>query len=198
MKKVVVMGGGTGSFTVLRGLKEYPVDISAIVSMSDDGGSTGILRDELGVLPSGDIRQCLVALSESSQEMRELINYRFEEGSLKGHSFGNLLLSALEKTSGGFSKGVEEAMRILKVKGEVIPVTEDDVRLNAELRSGEVLCGETNIDNGNMQDSGVRRVFYQKDARANPKAIDRIANADLIIIGPGSCLLYTSPSPRDS
>jgi uncharacterized cofD-like protein len=186
MKKIVVIGGGTGSFTVLSGLKEYPIDISAIVSMSDDGGSTGILRDELGVLPSGDIRQCLVALSESSKEMRELISYRFEDGSLKGHSFGNLLLSALEKTSGNFSKGVEEAMKILKVKGEVIPVTEDDVRLKAELSSGEILHGETNIDCSNMQNSGVKRVFYQKRAKANPKAIDRIINADLIVIGPGS------------
>ena len=91
-KKIVTIGGGTGSFTLLSGLKKYPVDISAVVSMMDDGGSTGILRDELGVLPPGDVRQCLVALSDSSKEMRELMNYRFDKGGLKGHSFGNLFL----------------------------------------------------------------------------------------------------------
>src|SRR5476649_193981 len=104
-KKIVTIGGGTGSFTLLTGLKKYPVDISAIVSMADDGGSTGVLRDELGVLPPGDVRQCLVALSDSSRLMRSLMNYRFEDGGLSGHSFGNLFLSALEKINKSFSKG---------------------------------------------------------------------------------------------
>ena len=108
MKKIVVIGGGTGNFTVLSGLKKYNIDLSAVVSMADDGGSTGILRDELGVLPPGDVRQCLVALSDSSRLMRSLMNYRFENGSLQGHSFGNLLLSALEKVTGGFDRAVEE------------------------------------------------------------------------------------------
>ncbi|MBT4805576.1 YvcK family protein, partial [Candidatus Woesearchaeota archaeon] len=99
MKKVVTLGGGTGNFTVLRGLKKYNLDLTAIVSMADDGGSTGVLRDELGVLPPGDVRQCLVALSDSSKLMRNLMNYRFENGSLGGHNFGNLLLSALEKVT---------------------------------------------------------------------------------------------------
>ncbi|MCB1110497.1 MAG: YvcK family protein, partial [Chlamydiia bacterium] len=113
MKKVVVMGGGTGNFTVLRGLKKHHVDLSAIVSMADDGGSTGILRDELGVLPPGDVRQCLVALSDSSRMMRSLMNYRFENGGLGGHSLGNLILSALEKVTGSFERAVEEMGRIL-------------------------------------------------------------------------------------
>src|SRR5438034_11481826 len=108
LKKVVVIGGGTGNFVVLRGLKKYPLDLTAIVSMADDGGSTGVLRDELGVLPPGDIRQCLVALSESEMIMRELFNYRFEQGGFKGHNFGNLFLSALEKITGSF----EEAVRV--------------------------------------------------------------------------------------
>ena len=128
MKKVVVIGGGTGNFAVLRGLKGYNVDLSAIVSMADDGGSTGILRDELGVLPPGDVRQCLVALSNSSNMMRSLMNYRFENGGLEGHSFGNLLLSALEKVTGSFEKAVEEMGKILFIKGKVIPVTTHHIR----------------------------------------------------------------------
>src|SRR3982751_1572859 len=108
MKKVVVIGGGTGNFTVLRGLKNYPVDLSAIVSMADDGGSTGMLRDELGVLPPGDVRQCLVALSES-ERIRELFNYRFDGGKFEGHAFGNLFLTALEKMTGNFAEAVETA-----------------------------------------------------------------------------------------
>ena len=127
MKKVVTIGGGTGSFMLLSGLKQYPIALSAIVSMADNGGSTGMLRDELGVLPPGDVRQCLVALSDSSQMLRRLMNYRFEEGGLTGHSFGNLFLSALEKITGNFSLGVEEAAKILNVKGAVIPVTHTDL-----------------------------------------------------------------------
>src|SRR5512147_2222622 len=111
IKNIVTIGGGTGSFMLLSGLKKYPINISAIVSMADDGGSTGMLRDELGVLPPGDVRQCLVALSDSSATMRELMNYRFGGKQLKGHSFGNLFLSALEKISGSFSKGIEKAGR---------------------------------------------------------------------------------------
>ncbi|KKW06083.1 MAG: hypothetical protein UY41_C0036G0006, partial [Candidatus Moranbacteria bacterium GW2011_GWE1_49_15] len=130
---------------LLSGLKKYPVDISAIVSMADDGGSTGVLRDELGVLPPGDVRQCLVALSDSSKILRELMNYRFENGGLKGHSFGNLFLSALEKINGGFSAGVEEASKILNVKGEVIPVTDQDTKLYMELLNGDKLRGEEEI-----------------------------------------------------
>ena len=120
MKKVVVIGGGTGNFVVLSGLKRYDVELSAIVTMADDGGSTGILRDELGVLPPGDVRQCLVALSNSSRLMRNLMDYRFSNGGLEGHSFGNLLLSALEKVTGSFEKAVEEAGQIISIKGKVI------------------------------------------------------------------------------
>src|SRR3989338_3690809 len=145
MKKVVVIGGGTGNFVVLRGLKKYNVDLSAIVSMADDGGSTGILRDELGVLPPGDVRQCLVALSDSSRLMRSLMNYRFENGGLQGHSFGNLFLSALEKVTGSFEKAVDEAGKILSIRGKVIPVTTHHVRLKMILKNGKTLESEKEI-----------------------------------------------------
>src|SRR4030042_6446634 len=111
-KNIVTIGGGTGSYVLLSGLKKYPVNLSAIVSMVDDGGSTGVLRDELGVLPPGDVRQCLVALSDSSDILRDLMNYRFENGGLKGHSFGNIFLSALEKINRNFAQGVAEAAKI--------------------------------------------------------------------------------------
>lgn len=186
-KNIVTIGGGTGSFTLLTGLKNYPVNISAIVSMADDGGSTGVLRDELGVLPPGDVRQCLVALSDSSQMLRELMNYRFEEGGLKGHNFGNLLLSALEKISGGFQAGVEEAARILNIKGEVVPVTNEDARLFMDLKNGKKLNGEINIGlNSDIQSVGLKKIYFYPEIKANPVAIKKILEADLVIIGPGN------------
>jgi uncharacterized cofD-like protein len=186
-KRIVTIGGGTGSFTLLSGLKKYPVDISAIVSMADDGGSTGVLRDELGVLPPGDVRQCLVALSESSDMLRELLNYRFDKGSLKGHNFGNLLLSALEKIKGNFNDGVEEASKILNVKGEVIPVTNDHANLFLKLKNGKILEGEDEINhNFSIQQSGIEKMYFSPKVKANPKALKRIAEAEMIIIGPGN------------
>ncbi len=194
MKKVVVIGGGTGNFAVLKGLKNYDVDISAIVSMADDGGSTGILRDELGVLPPGDVRQCLVALSDSSRLMRSLMNYRFENGGLGGHSFGNLLLSALEKVTGSFEKAVEEASKILFIKGKVIPVTTHQVRLKMILDNRKVLEGEKEIYLSQEIDQGYKSIFLEPYPKANPHAIDEIMNADLIIMGPGG--LHTSLIPN--
>ncbi|HEY5259250.1 MAG TPA: gluconeogenesis factor YvcK family protein [Rhabdochlamydiaceae bacterium] len=194
MKKVVVIGGGTGNFAVLKGLKNYDVDISAIVSMADDGGSTGILRDELGVLPPGDVRQCLVALSDSSRLMRSLMNYRFENGGLGGHSFGNLLLSALEKVTGSFEKAVEEAGKILFIKGKVIPVTTHQVRLKMILDNRKVLEGEKDIYLSQEIDQGYKSIFLEPYPKANPHAIDEIMNADLIVMGPGG--LHTSLIPN--
>lgn len=185
-KNVVTIGGGTGSFMLLTGLKKYPLNISAIVSMADDGGSTGILRDELGVLPPGDVRQCLVALSESSKEFRDLMNYRFESGGLKGHSFGNIFLSALEKINGSFSKGVEEVMKLLNVKGEVIPVTDQDCRLLVRLKNKKIIKGQSELDyNKEIAKIGIEEIFLRPMVRANKKAIERIEKADFIIIGPG-------------
>src|SRR5271154_7496815 len=193
MKKIVVIGGGTGNFAVLQGLKDYELDISAIVSMADDGGSTGILRDELGVLPPGDVRQCLVALSNSSRLMRSLMNYRFENGGLGGHSFGNLLLSALEKVTGSFEKAVEEAGKILYIKGKVIPVTTHQVRLKMLLNDRKVLEGEKEVYLSKEIDRGYKSIYLEPYPKANPHAIDEIINADMIVIGPGG--LHTSIIP---
>jgi len=187
MKKVVTIGGGTGSFMLLSGLKSYPIELAAIVSMADDGGSTGILRDELGVLPPGDVRQCLVALSETPDMLRELMNYRFGNGGLEGHNFGNIFLSALEKITGNFGAGVEEAAKILNVRGEVVPVTLSNTRLYMELESGDLLSGEHEINvSKKFEKVGVKKVFLRPRPKANPLAVQKILEADLIIIGPGN------------
>lgn len=194
LKKVVVIGGGTGNFAVLRGLKRYPLDLTAIVSMADDGGSTGILRDELGVLPPGDVRQCLVALSNSSRLMRSLMNYRFENGGLGGHSFGNLFLSALEKVAGSFEKAVEEAGKILNIRGKVIPVTTHQVRLKMVLNNRSILEGEKEIYLSQEIDQGYKTIYLEPHPKVNPQVIDEISNADLLVIGPGG--LHTSLIPN--
>ncbi len=194
MKKIVVLGGGTGNFVVLRGLKQYEVDLTAIVSMADDGGSTGILRDELGVLPPGDVRQCLVALSNSSRLLRSLMNYRFENGNLGGHSFGNLLLSALEKVTGSFEKAVEEAGKILYIRGKVLPVTTHQVRLKMILSNRKVLEGEREIYLSQEIDKGYKSIFLEPYPRVNPRVLDEIKNADLMVLGPGG--LHTSIIPN--
>ncbi len=191
-KKVVVMGGGTGTFTVLTGLKEYPLDLTAVVAMSDDGGSTGTLRDELGVLPPGDVRQCLVALSKSDRLMRDLMNYRFSEGGLSGHNFGNLFLSALEKVTGSFDAAVEKASEILRIGGHVVPATLSDVSLVAHLRSGEAVRGQAKIFSADLMDH--KKIVLEPEANANPKAVRALREADAIVIGPGD--LYGSLIPN--
>lgn len=195
MKKIVTVGGGTGSYTVLRGLKNFDdIEISAIVSMADDGGSTGVLRDELGVLPPGDVRQCLVALSEHGDVIRSLMSYRFEEGILKGHSFGNILLAALEKTAGSFVKGVEVASDILKIKGKVIPVTEDVAHLVINLNNGEQLIGENIINHTDIQSIGVKNFSFKECVKINEHARLVILEANLIVLGPGN--FYCSLLPN--
>ncbi len=191
-KKVVVIGGGTGTFTVLCGLKNYPLDLTAVVSMSDDGGSTGILRDELGVLPPGDIRQCLVALSSSDRLMRKLMNYRFTNGSFTGHTFGNIFLSTLEKITDNFEEAVEKISEILSLRGQVIPATLDKVRLIAYLSNGIILRGQHLIQYSDLEK--LKKIFLQPRAMANPKAVKAIKQADLIVIGPGD--FYTSLIPN--
>ncbi|OGG50330.1 hypothetical protein A3C18_00240 [Candidatus Kaiserbacteria bacterium RIFCSPHIGHO2_02_FULL_54_11b] len=190
-KNVVVIGGGTGTFTVLSALKKYPLNLTAIVSMADDGFSTGILRDELGVLPPGDVRQCLVALSSSDMLMRQLMSYRFEKGALKGHSFGNLLLSALEKITGSFDSAVEKTAEILRIRGRVIPVTLDKVTLMAQVGK-RIIRGENNIQQTNLNGS-LKRIWLKPGGHANPKALAALRSADAIIIGPGN--LYASLVP---
>lgn len=187
MKQIVTVGGGTGSYTVLSGLKKLPdISLTALVSMSDDGGSTGVLRDELGVLPPGDIRQCLVALSEHSDIVRELINYRFNEGSLKGHSFGNILLAALEKVTGDFSRGVEVASEILKVNGKVIPITSNKAELVVKLSDNQIIFQENKIQEANLQNIGIQEIFYKNKVTLNKNAREAILKADYIILGPGN------------
>jgi uncharacterized cofD-like protein len=193
--KIVTIGGGTGQFTILSGLIEKNVDLSAIVNMVDDGGSTGILRDELGALPPGDIRQCLVALSKSSKTMRELFNYRFEKGSLSGHNFGNLLITALEKIKGDFGIAVEEVSKILAISGNVIPVTTDNTVLCLEHKNGKKIRGQHKIDNSFFEkNKGFEKLSLEPEAKLNPKAKQAILNADIIIIGPGS--FHTSIIPN--
>ncbi len=192
-KKIVVMGGGTGTFTVLSGLKYHPVDLSAVVTIADNGGSTGVLRDELGVLPPGDIRQCLVALSAGDDVLRNLFNYRFHEGSLSGHNFGNLFLSALEKVSGGPLSAIREAHRILNVRGRVIPVSARATNLFAELEDGKVIEGEHAIDEPDGDRASIRRCFLSPPVSANPEAITAIEEADIVVLGPGD--LFTSLIP---
>ncbi len=187
MKKIVTIGGGTGSFTTLSGLKNLSdVSLTALVSMADDGGSTGVLRDELGVLPPGDVRQCLVALSEHTDIVRKLISYRFGEGTLKGHSFGNIFLAALEKVTGDFVKGVEVASEILKIKGKVIPVTSNKATLSILLSDGALIEGEDKINHSDLEKIGIKRIFYRDNVEINENAQKAILEADYIILGPGN------------
>ncbi|MEK9181423.1 MAG: gluconeogenesis factor YvcK family protein, partial [Patescibacteria group bacterium] len=187
MKNIVTIGGGTGSYAVLSGLKNIPnISLTALVSMADDGGSTGVLRDELGVLPPGDVRQCLVALSEHSNTVRELMNYRFENGGLKGHSFGNIFLSALEKVTGNFTEGVEIASEILKIKGAVIPITRNKATLAIKLLNGKIIEGENKINHSEIQKIGIEKIFYKNKVKLNRNAKKAILEADYIILGPGN------------
>ncbi|OYW86565.1 hypothetical protein B7Z17_00095 [Candidatus Saccharibacteria bacterium 32-49-10] len=192
--KIAVIGGGTGSFTILSALKEHTSQLAAIVSMADDGGSTGVLRDELGALPPGDIRQCLVALSDSPR-IRDLFSYRFDGGTFEGHSFGNLFLTALEKMTGDFTEAVETASEILRVKGTVIPATLDNIRLKMEWQDVSVeLHGERVIDAEFFKnDPRKAQLSLVPRAKPNPTALLAIEQADIIVIAPGD--LYTSLGP---
>lgn len=194
--KIVVIGGGTGVFTVLSGLRKYPVNLSAIVSVADDGGSTGVLREEFGILPPGDVRRTMVALARSDDRLlSDLFSYRFSEGGLRGHTFGNIMLTALERITGSFEDAVYEAGRILGVSGQVLPVTFANVRLCAKLENGTVIKGEKNIDipqhDGNLK---IKKIFLEPKASINPRAAKAIHEADLVVIGPGD--LYTSLVPN--
>jgi uncharacterized cofD-like protein len=192
--KITVIGGGTGSFTLLSALKKHTRQLAAVVNMADDGGSTGVLRDELGALPPGDVRQCLVALSDSPK-IRDLFNYRFDEGTFQGHAFGNLLLTALEKMTGNFTEAVETASEILRVNGVVIPATLDNVRLKMEWpEASTILHGERVIDADFFKfDPRRANLSLSPTASANPTALAAIEQADLIVVAPGD--LYTSLGP---
>jgi len=196
-KNIVVIGGGTGSFVVLNALRNSPHNLSAILTMADDGGSTGMLREDFGILPPGDVRRALVALSHSDNKiLSELFNYRFQEGrGLTGHSFGNLFLTALERLTGDFQKAIDEAGKILNIKGWVIPVTLEHTHLMAKLENGKIIRGETNIDiPKHNPDLKIKKIWLEPKAKINPVARKAIQTADFIIIGPGD--LYTSILPN--
>ncbi|WP_035106963.1 gluconeogenesis factor YvcK family protein [Desulfovirgula thermocuniculi] len=190
--RIVVIGGGTGLAVLLKGLKRYTSNITAIVTVADDGGSSGRLRGELGMLPPGDIRNCLVALADKESLMEELLQYRFKAGDLAGHNLGNLLLAALNDMVGGFREAVQALSRVLAVRGQVLPVTLDNVVLGAELADGTLVCGESAIP---RYKKGIKRVFLiPGDCSPLPEALRAIAEADAVVLGPGS--LYTSVLPN--
>ena len=189
---IVVIGGGTGSFTLLSGLKNYTHNITALVNMVDDGGSTGQLRDELGVLPAGDVRQCLVALS-TSPKVRDLFNYRFDEGSMKGHAFGNLFMAALEKMTGNFTEAVKVAGEVLNIRGRVEPITFDNITLVTRLSDGTVVRGQHEAESLIIPVGERPWLDLEPTARINPQARPAILSADLVVIAPG--LLYGSLAP---
>ncbi len=198
-KRIVVIGGGTGSHAVLSGLKRMDCDLTAVVAMSDDGGSSGRLREELGQLPPGDVRQCLVALADDdgdTESLRRLFNHRFADGKgLKGHSFGNLVLSALTEITGSVDAAIREASQMLRIRGTVLPVTLSDSTLKAQLKDGSVIEGESCIDRrfGDGQ-TPIARVWLEPSALAFPPVLEAISKADAVVIGPGD--IYTSVLPN--
>jgi uncharacterized cofD-like protein len=188
--RIVVIGGGTGSFTLLQALKQITPSIAAVVNMSDDGGSTGVLRDELGVLPPGDARQCLVALSESP-EIRDLFSFRFGDGRLSGQSLGNIILSGLELQHGSFEKAVEVASKILRIRGRVLPVALGKHHL--VMQDGSITVdGQWNIAIHTIQQPNAR-VYLSPASVLNPKAATAIRRANLVVVAPGA--LYYSLLP---
>ncbi len=195
---IVVIGGGTGNFNVLSGLKAHDVDLTAIVAMSDSGGSSGRLRDELGQLPPGDVRQCLVALADAEQStvIRRLFTHRFTGGvGLNGHNVGNLLIAALTEITGGPERAIEAASRLLNIRGKVLPVTLSDTHLHAVLTNGTELATEGLIDaRGTEAGVEIDYVFLKPVAYAFPPAVEAITRADLVVMAPGD--LYTSLIPN--
>jgi uncharacterized cofD-like protein len=194
--KIVAIGGGTGLSTMLRGLKYYTSNITAIVTVGDDGGGSGALREELGILPPGDIRNCILALADTEPLMEELLQYRFKEGNLKNQSFGNLFLAAMDGISNNFEEAVKKMSSVLAVTGRVLPVTLEDMTLKARLKNGNVVEGESNIPSEVIkQKSPIERLFIQPvGAKALDEAVEAILDADAVILGPGS--LYTSVIPN--
>ena len=191
-KKVVVLGGGTGSSTLLRGLKEFPIDLTAIVSVCDDGNSTGVLREEFNIPAVGDIRRVLVSLSETEPLVMELFNYRFRTKSdLDGHTVGNLLLTASSEITGNLSDGIEALSKIFNLKGKVVPLTEENVVLMGEMGDGAIIEGEHHIT---RYKNTIKRVFYKEKPKPTKEAVKAIKEADLIILSMGS--VFTSIIPN--
>ncbi|MEG1880151.1 MAG: YvcK family protein, partial [Oscillospiraceae bacterium] len=200
--KIVSIGGGTGLSTILRGLKMYTADVTAIVSVADDGGGSGLLRQELNMPPPGDVRNCLLALAETEPIMEKLLQYRFDTGSLAGQNFGNLFLAAMNEIfEGDFVTAVQNVSDVLKVKGKVLPVTGEDVELVAILKNGEIVIGESQIGHATeTYNSPIKEVLLRSKTKEKEKimaveeVLSEISEADLITLGPGS--LYTSVLPN--
>jgi len=191
-KKVVVLGGGTGSSTLVRGLKQFPIDLTAIVSVCDDGRSTGVLREEFNIPAVGDIRRVLAAMSETEPLVVDLFNYRFHTTSdLDGHTVGNLLLTASSEITGNLSDGIEALSKVFNLKGKVVPLTEDNVVLMGEMADGTLIEGEHNITEYKNK---IQRVYYKEEPVATKEAVKAVRDADLIILSMGS--LFTSIIPN--
>lgn len=194
--KFVVLGGGTGISVLLRGLKRFSDDITAIVTMADDGGNSGMLRRDYGMLPPGDVRNCLVALANAEPSLKNLLQYRFKDGNLKDQNMGNLIITALTDIYGGFAEGVKEAAEVLKITGRVLPVTEESIALIGHYADGASVRGESAIPRYAYEnDTAITSIELDPKApRANGDCIDEILSADLLVLGPGS--LYTSLIPN--
>ena len=191
--RIVALGGGTGLSTLLRGLKAYSANITAVVAVADDGGSSGRLRQQLGIVPPGDIRNCIAALADAEPLMTQLMQYRFPPGSgLDEHAFGNLFIAAMTAVTGDFDEAVRESNRVLAVRGQVLPATSVPLNLSGRLASGRVVTGQAALSRAG--ESITRVQIDPADVRANPEALERILEADLIVIGPGS--LFSSVIPN--
>src|SRR6187551_1378224 len=191
--RIVAIGGGTGLSTLLRGIKGYSANITAVVAVADDGGSSGQLRQQLGIIPPGDIRNCIAALADAEPLMTQLMQYRFPPGSgLDDHAFGNLFIAAMTAVTGDFEEAVRESNRVLAVRGQVLPATSVPLNLSARLASGRTLNGQVGIATA---DEPIEEVFIEpSDVRANSEALERILEAEMIVLGPGS--LYSSVLPN--
>lgn len=194
--RIAVIGGGTGISTLLRGIKQFTANISAIITVADDGGGSGMLRRDLGMLPPGDIRNCILALADTEPQMEKLLQYRFKEGDLKGQSFGNLFLAAMTGISDSFETAVRNMSEVLAVTGRVLPVTSENINLIAELEDGTVIKGESKIGEHHTFHPGrIKKVYLDKNnVKPLESALDALDEAEIIILGPGS--LYTSIIPN--
>lgn len=194
--KIVVIGGGTGISNILRGLKKITKDVIAIVTVADDGGGSGVLRNELGILPPGDIRNCLISLANTEPIMKELLRYRFKEGNLKDQNFGNLFIAAMIGITNNFDEAIKKVSEVLAITGKVLPVTTENMTLKAELLNGDVIEGESKIPKEVIKRNiGIKKIFIEpSDVKPFSDCVDEILKADVIILGPGS--LYTSILPN--